>query len=87
MKTKNLLIAIVLLLVCVGCNVGNAPEPMNEDQLKSAIEKMPPEKQIEYINSSPMPADMKAKRIKEIEDKTGYKAPESTPGAPNTAGH
>jgi hypothetical protein len=61
----------------VGCNVGNAPEPMNEDQLKAAIEKMPPQDQINYINSTPMPAEQKAARIKEIEAKTGYKDPGS----------
>lgn len=86
MKSKSIWLAISLGFVCVGCNVGNAPEPMNEAQLENAVEKLPPQKQIDYINSSPMPADEKARRIAEIEAKTGYKA-ESKSGAPNTAGH
>ncbi len=70
-------IAGLLLLACVGCNVGNAPEPMNEDQLKAAIEKLPPKDQVAYIKSTPMSAEKKAERIKEIETKTGYKDPGS----------
>lgn len=58
---------------CIGCNVGNAPEPMSEDQLKAALEKLPAKDQIDYINSSPLQPAMKAQRIKEIEEKTGYK--------------
>lgn len=79
---KNVLIAALAALTVVGCNVGNAPEPMSETDLKSAVDKLPPKEQIDYINSSPMPAAMKAQRIKEIEEKTGYKAPAT--GAPKT---
>jgi hypothetical protein len=79
---KNVLIAAFAALAVAGCNVGNAPEPMSESDLKSAVDKLPPKDQISYINSSPMPAEMKAQRIKEIEEKTGYKAPET--GAPKT---
>ncbi|AIE85614.1 hypothetical protein [Fimbriimonas ginsengisoli] len=81
MKSK-FWIAGVLALTCFGCNIGNAPEPMSETDLKSALEKLPAKEQIDYINASPMPAKMKAQRIKEIEDKTGYKAPKT--GAPQT---
>lgn len=79
---KNVWIAGVLALAIGGCNVGNAPEPMSESDLKSAVDKLSPKDQIDYINSSPMPPAMKAQRIKEIEDKTGYKAPASN--APKT---
>lgn len=81
---RNLLIGGVLALACVGCNVGNAPEPMSESDLKDAVSKLPPKDQIAYINSSPMPAEMKKQRIKEIEEKTGYKdTGESAPKTPS----
>jgi hypothetical protein len=81
---RHFWMAGLFALVCVGCNVGNAPEPMSEDQLKSAVEKLPPKDQIAYINSSPMPPAEKARRIKEIEDKTGYKAEAPAGGPPPT---
>ncbi|GEM_PF-7093790 len=71
---KNVLTAGLLALTLVGCSVGNAPTPMSEGDLKSAVDKLPPKDAIAYINSSPMSSAMKAQRIKEIEDKTGYKA-------------
>lgn len=64
-------IASVAMLLCVGCNVGNAPAPMDEDQLKAAVEKLSPQDQINYINSSPMPKELKEKRIAEIKAKAG----------------
>jgi hypothetical protein len=70
---KTLWIASLAVLVCVGCNVGNAPQPMDEAQLKSAVEKMPPQDQINYINASPMPKEMKEQRIAEIKAKAGMK--------------
>ena len=79
---RNVWIAGLLALVCTGCNVGNAPEPMSETDLRAAVDKLPAKDQIAYINSSPMPAAMKAQRIKEIEEKTGYKDPGT--GAPKT---
>ena len=75
---KRTICAIGLVsLALVGCNVGNAPAPMNESDLKSAVDKLPPKDAIAYINASPMPAAMKAQRIKEIEDKSGYRDPGS----------
>ncbi|MBC8064636.1 MAG: hypothetical protein H7Y17_07385 [Chlorobia bacterium] len=68
---KNLWIASLAVLACIGCNVGNAPEPMSEAELKSAVDKLPPQDQINYINSSPMPKDVKEKRIAEIKAKAG----------------
>lgn len=81
---NSLLILGLAAISCAGCNAGNAPEPMNEQQLKGAVEKLSPKDQIAYIKSSPMPPAMKAQRIKEIEDKTGYKDTDS--GAPKTGG-
>lgn len=68
---KKLWIASLAAIICVGCGVGNAPAPMDEDQLKAAVEKMPAQDQINYINSSPMPKEMKEKRIAEIKAKAG----------------
>ncbi len=82
MKKFRIVIAASIFSVLVGCNAGMAPEPMNPDQLKSAVDKATPEQQVKWVQSSPMPAAEKAKRIKEIEDKTGYKAPEIS--APQT---
>lgn len=81
----NALIACLAAVTLVGCNVGMAPKPMDEADLKTAVDKLPPKDAIAYINSSPMPAAMKAQRIKEIEDKTGYKDPGTTPGPPPAA--
>jgi hypothetical protein len=81
---RNVWIVGVLALACAGCNVGNAPEPMSETDLKTTVEKLPAKEQIAYINSSPMPPAMKAQRIKEIEEKTGYKdTGESAPKTPS----
>lgn len=82
MKNKAWIVCL-LSVALVGCNVGNAPAPMSESDLKGAVDKLPPKDAIAYINSSPMPAAMKAQRIKEIEDKTGYKDP-GTSGPPAT---
>ncbi|RYG48348.1 hypothetical protein EON79_04710 [bacterium] len=83
---RNVWIFGIIALGCIGCSVGNAPEPMGESDLKSAVEKLPPQDQINYINSSPMPKAEKEKRIKEIEEKTGYKANQGGPnsGPPQT---
>ena len=70
---KNLWIVSLAVLLCAGCGVGNAPAPMDENQLKAAVEKMPPQDQINYINSSPMPKEMKEQRIAEIKAKAGMK--------------
>lgn len=51
--------------------MGSAPEPMSESELKSAVEKLPPQDQINYINSSPMPKELKEKKIAEIKAKAG----------------
>lgn len=80
MKIQALTVAAFAALFLAGCNVGNAPTPMSENDLKGAVDKLPPKDAIAYINASPMPAAMKAQRIKEIEERTGYRAPET--GAP-----
>jgi hypothetical protein len=79
---KNIWTVAPLAVILVGCNVGNAPEPMSESQLKDAVSNLPPKDAVNYINASPMPAAEKARRIAEIEAKTGYKAPASN--APKT---
>jgi hypothetical protein len=87
MMNKNAWMAGLLVVACSGCSsIGNAPAPMDENQLKSAVEKLSPKDQIAYINSTPMPPDKKAARIKEIEEKTGYH-PDAAgkPGPPDAA--
>jgi hypothetical protein len=83
---RTIVLTLIAAFACIGCNVGNAPEPMNEAELKSAVEKMPPQDQINYINASPMPQAQKDKRIKEIMDKTGYTPPNTTPAGPPKTG-
>ena len=67
-----------------GCSVGEAPAGMSGDDAKTAVSKMSPQDQIKFIQSSPMPPDEKAKKIAEIEAKSGVKAAES--GAPKGIG-
>lgn len=78
-----------LALFASGCGIGNAPEPMAAEDVKSELEKLTPEQQIDWVNRSPMsPAD-KQKRIDEIKAKTGYSGggnAASAPGAPNVGG-
>ena len=76
---KNIWIAGLLGLACLGCNVGSAPEPMNESQLKDAVDQLKPQDQINYIRSTPMPEAKKAERIAEIEKKYNIKADAPTP--------
>lgn len=79
---KNSFFLALMVAACVGCNAGNALAPMSESKLKSAIDKMPPKDQIAYINTMPIPTSEKAKRIAEVEQKTGYKA--DTSNVPKT---
>ena len=81
------LIAVALGSVLAGCdNIGNAPPGQSADQAKAAFEQKSPEEQIALINTSPAPAEEKARRIKEIKQKAGMPlddAPTTTPpGAP-----
>ena len=68
-------LALGCVLTSSGCNVGMAPQPMDEAQLKTAVDNLPPKEAIDYINASPMPPEMKAQRIAEIVKKTGYNVP------------
>ncbi|MHB8637081.1 MAG: hypothetical protein ACYC96_11490 [Fimbriimonadaceae bacterium] len=88
---------MVLLAVCsavvvlgsAGCSsIGNAATGPSEAQIKQNENALPPDQQIKLIQSSPMPAAEKAKRIKAIEDKYGVKAgaPANTPGTPAPGG-
>lgn len=76
MKNRTIL-AGLLALLCVGCNVGNAPEPMSQAQLDAHLKTLKPQDEINYINTMPIPAAEKAKKIAEVEARTGYKAPAS----------
>ncbi len=73
MNVKYVSILGLAALALAGCSVGMAPKPMDDGDLKNALDKIPPQDQINYIKAAPMNAQAKAARIKEIEDKTGYK--------------
>jgi len=72
---KNVLIAVMglgSLFFASGCSgIGNAAQGPDEAQVKQREAALPPDKQIELLKSAPMPADEKAKKIKEIQDKYG----------------
>jgi hypothetical protein len=71
---KKPLFAVALLGVAIsGCNVGNAPEPMSETEVRQAVDNAKPEDQISWIQRSPMPAAEKEKKIAEIKAKHGLK--------------
>jgi hypothetical protein len=73
MKRKTLFV-VLCSAIAGACNVGMAPEGMSREQAKNALEKLSPEEQIKYVATSPMPPDMKEKRYREIEEKTGVSA-------------
>jgi hypothetical protein len=83
MKAKHLPLLLVVCLPLTGCNAGNAPETMSESDVQSAIKKLSPQEQIDYINRSPLTPDEKKKRIAEIEKSSGVTA---APGAPTPGG-
>ena len=57
----------------VGCNFGNAPEPMADEDVKKAIDNMSPEQRIKFIEGSPASREEKAKQNAEITAKAGIK--------------
>ncbi|RYG30353.1 hypothetical protein EON81_25070 [bacterium] len=71
---NHLWIVGLLVVVCTGCSVGNAPEPMSEAQLADSVSKLKPQDQINYIRVMPIPQAEKDRRIAEIEQKFGMKA-------------
>lgn len=70
---KNSFALLFLAVAVVGCNMGNAPEPMSESELKQAVDNAKPEDQIAWIERSPMPPDEKKAKIAEIKAKHGLK--------------
>lgn len=72
-----------------GCNAGNYPAPMSDNDVKSKIGAMPAQQQMDFVANAPMPASEKVKQIKEIEAKTGEKYakpyPGETSGVPSAA--
>lgn len=69
-KSLSLFIAAPAFLV-VGCNVGMAPTGPSVSEIQSTIAKKPIAEQIKLIQNSPMPAEEKARRIKELQEKSG----------------
>ncbi len=72
-KPINALVFGVVGFALVGCSIGMQPEGPTSDQIKAKMAAMPPEKQIELIQNSPMKPDEKATKIAEIKQKFGIK--------------
>ena len=68
---RTLILIAGLSIATVGCNVGNAPATMNENEVQDAVSKLPVDQQIDYINRSPMSPEEKAKKFAEIKAKAG----------------
>lgn len=79
--------ALLALALC-GCNVGMAPEGPSPDQFKRQIGEMPPDKQIQFIQNSPMSASQKQQQIAAIQQKYGISASsaQAPPSAPIPGG-
>jgi len=89
MKKELLIIALGALMGIQGCNVGNAPEPMDANQVNNAVNNAKPEDQIAFWNSSPLPPAEKKAKIDAIRKK--YNLPDNS-GAqggppPGVTGH
>lgn len=67
---KNLIL-ISTLVVLTGCNVGNAPTPMSNTDAKKAIDELPLDKKIAFIESSPASPEEKKRLIEEAKMKAG----------------
>jgi len=73
MNAKFLILFVVIAACLSGCNVGNAPAPMSDNEVKNAIDNMSPEQHIHFIEGSPLPKEEKEKQIAEIKAKAGIK--------------
>jgi len=73
MNLKVLILFVAVAVGLSGCNVGSAPAPMGDDEVKDAINKMSPEQHIHFIEGSPLPKEEKDKQIAEIKAKAGIK--------------
>lgn len=75
------LLIIGIALFLSGCSgVGNAPAG-DDNAVKDAMGKMSREEKIKFINSSPLNAEQKKAKLKEMGIEDAPEAP-STPGAP-----
>ncbi len=84
----NVLAAIAVIgFALTGCaTISTPPQPMSHDELMQAVNKATPEQQIDWYRRSPFPADVKAAKIKEIQDKY-HLSPDAAGGnTPDTLG-
>ena len=83
---------LILGLIVTGCSsIGNAPEPMTNDQVASEIEKKSPQEQIQFWQSAPMLPDVKKQKIDAVKAKynlsdADVEAAKSQGGAPAGTG-
>jgi hypothetical protein len=74
MNTRSVVLSLLLgLLALGGCGIGDAPKGLTPEETRAAVAKLPPDKQIDYINRSPLPAEEKQKRIAAIKTANGLK--------------
>jgi len=73
LKVSAALTGVLAVLVLSGCSVGMMPEGSSPSEVRAKVAAMPPEKQIEFIQSSPMKPAEKAAKIAEIKTKYGLK--------------
>ena len=83
---SKLTIAIAALAMLSGCNVGMAPAGMSREEARDALSKLPPQDQIRYYATGPMPQAEKEKKYAEIEAKYGVKASDVLGNAPAVGG-
>ena len=74
MTKKSMLVSLAAgVLGLAGCSIGDAPQGLSPAETRAAVAALPPLKQIEYINRSPLPQKEKEKRIAEIKAANGIK--------------
>lgn len=85
---NKILIACSAALILTGCNIGDAPKGMSNEDAKAAIARMKPDEKIRAISKSPMSQAQKDAEYAKIEQETGVKASEVLSGQPPEAqGH
>ena len=75
------IVAVAAISSLAGCNAGMAPEG-DDMAAKKQVDAMSLEKKIEFINSSPMLPEAKAKAIADAKVKAGVSGGGETPVAP-----
>jgi len=73
MKLGRLSFLFAMGFAIAGCSVGDAPKGLSAEETRAAVDALPPDKQIDYINRSPIPQAEKEKRIADIKAKAGMK--------------